>query len=451
MSEYSLKSSPNTDTHYGNHNRTMNEEVMILGAGLAGLGAARELPGARIFEAANHPGGHCYSHELDGVFFDEGAHICHAKDPDWLTLLYQAASDVEQIAACDVRCVRDHLWMGYPVQNNLRHLPLSERITALKDFVRAISDPSCGTPTHFLEWCRSQYGDYLTEVFYRVYTDKYWRVGMEELGVDWLGGRLLPSQIERIIEGAFSEPSESQAVFAQFHYPARGGFYAFFSPLFQDQPITYHARAIELNIDRREVVFDNGLVESYDALATSIPLPELVGMIPSVPDSLQSAVAMLRHTQLLVVNMIIDRPSISPCHWFYIYDSDIDVSRVKVNSNIAPRSVPVGRTALQCEIFRRADEPMPANELTDRAVLDMAKLFDFDVSKDVRAIKSVHISHAYVISDLQRAAAIDTIIPWLEERGIYTMGLFGRWKFIWSDAAFRSGQETAGRILARCK
>ena len=429
----------------------MNEEIIILGAGVAGLGAMRALPGARVFEAASHPGGHCYSHELDGVYFDEGAHICHAKDPDWLKLLYGAAGDVEKISACDVRNVWRDQWIGYPVQNNLRDLPLTERTKALKDFVRAVSEHRGAAPANYLEWCRTQYGDFLTDHFYRLYTDKYWRVGMEELGTDWLGGRLLPSQIDRIVEGAFSEPCDSQAVFAQFHYPARGGFYAFFESLFKDQSITYNEQAIAVNADRREVVFQSGRVESYEALASSIPLPDLVRMMPSVPGEVQAAAAALRHIQLLVVNLIIDRPDLTPCHWFYIYDPDVDVSRVKVNSNVAPRSVPTGRTALQCEIFRRMDESMPEEELTHKAISDLAKLLRFDPAKDVCAIKSVPVSHAYVISDLQRPAAVETIIPWLEERGIYPMGLFGRWKFIWSDAAFSSGQETAQRILNRLK
>ena len=427
----------------------MNEEILILGAGVAGLGAARALPGARVFEAADHPGGHCYSHELDGIYFDEGAHICHAKDPDWLKLLYAAAGDVERISACDVSNHWQGHWVGYPVQNNLRDLPLTERITALKDFVRAIQDPSVDAPANYLDWCRKQYGDYLTDQFYRLYTDKYWRVGMEELGTDWLGGRLLPSQIDRIIEGAFAAPADSQAVFAQFHYPAQGGFYAFFKPLYAELNITYASPAVEIRSARQEVVFADGRIESYEALASSVPLPDMVRMISDAPAAVQAAAAQLRHIQLLVVNLVVDRPVLSPFHWFYIYDQDIDVSRVKVNSNVAPRSVPPGRTALQCEIFRRTDEPMPVEELTDKAIGDMARLLGFDPATELRAHKAVPVSHAYVISDLQRVAAVDTIIPWLEARGIYPMGLFGRWKFIWSDAAYQSGEETAQRIKGR--
>lgn len=423
-----------------------HDDIIILGAGLAGLGCARALPGARVFEAQSHPGGHAYSHEVDGVHFDEGAHICHAKDPEWLKQLYAAAGDVEQFAASKVSNHWHGQWITYPVQNNLHELPLDVRVAALKGFVHALAGRSQNEPANYLEWCRAQYGEYLTEQFYRLYTDKYWRVPMEELGTDWLGGRLLPSQIDRIIEGALGKPQESQAVFAQFHYPARGGFYAFFRPLFESLDARYDMRVSEVRPDRKQVVFENGETEDYEKLASSLPLPDLVRLLPDAPTDVRVAGERLRHVQLLCVNMIVDRAGLTPHHWFYIYDQDIDVSRVKVISNVAPQSVPEGRTALQCEIFRRMDEPRPANELVAKAVKDIGRLLGFDPKRDVRAVQPVHVPHAYVISDLNRSAAVDTIIPWLEARDIYPMGLFGRWKFIWSDAAFRSGEEMASRI-----
>lgn len=423
-----------------------DSDVMILGAGLAGLGCAHELPGARIFEGAPHPGGHAYSHEVDGVYFDEGAHICHAKDPDWLKRLYEAAGKVEKIGISRISSHWKKQWITYPVQNNLHELPVRERIEALKGFVNALSDRGNEEPAHYLDWCRTQYGDFLTEEFYKVYTDKYWRVPMEQLGTDWLGGRLLPSQIDRIIEGAFGNPMESQAVFAQFHYPAKGGFYAFFRPMFEQLNVAFNKRVVELRPNKRAVVFDDGEVVSYGRLATSIPLPAMIGMIPDAPKDIRRAARLLRHIQLLCVNIIVDRPNMSPYHWFYVYDQDIDVSRVKVNSNVAPQSVPAGRTALQCEIFRRMDEPLPVEELADKAVRDMGKLLGFDPERDVRVMQPVLIPHAYVVSDLHRADAVDILIPWLEAQDIYPMGLFGRWKFIWSDAAYQSGSDLGRRL-----
>ena len=173
--------------------------TVILGAGLSGLGCARNIPGARIFEAQSHAGGHAYSHELDGVFFDEGAHICHSRDPEWLKQLFKNAGAVEHVAQSDVASYWHGRWITYPTQNHLRDLAEEDRIAALSDFVEAQTRASGESPANYREWLEGQYGTFLTERFYSEYTKKHWRVPMEELGTDWLGGRVLPSQIPRPI------------------------------------------------------------------------------------------------------------------------------------------------------------------------------------------------------------------------------------------------------------
>jgi len=120
----------------------------------------------------------------------------------------------------------------------------------------------------------------------------------------------------------------------------------------------------------------------------------------------------------------------------------VDVSRVKVMSNVAPVASRKGTTALQCEIFRRMDEDLPVEELTEKAARDLGRLLGFKQT-DIHAISSIPVSHSYVISDHNREAASNTIISWLEENDIYPVGLFGKWKFIWSDAAYISGAMTA--------
>ncbi len=423
----------------------MKSNVVILGAGLSGLGCARALPGAKVFEAGAHPGGHAYSHELGGVHFDEGAHICHAKDQSWLDLLYRQAGPVECIEKSRVRNFWRGHWTTYPVQNHLNELPVETRTKALTDLVAAQVEFKGHEPKNYHEWLLGQYGRFLTDNFYSEYTAKYWRVPMAELGLDWLGGRLLPAQVERIVAGALAKQDEKQSTFAKFHYPARGGFFAFFAPLYRELNIAFGHRATRVDAARRQVTFENGRTENYDALASSIPLPELVKIIADAPDAVRAAAARLRHVQLLCVNMLINRPSLSSDHWFYIYDPDIDIARVSVASNLAPASAPPGVTALQAEIFRRHDEPMDEAALAAKAVRDLGRVLNF-AADDVRMVKPVRVPYSYVISDLHRASSVDVIAKWLDQHRIFPMGLFGAWKYVWSDVAFRSGEATASRI-----
>ncbi|MCS6772441.1 MAG: FAD-dependent oxidoreductase [Kiritimatiellae bacterium] len=422
-----------------------------MGAGLTALGVARHLSDAVIFEASDHVGGHAYSHEQHGVFFDEGAHICHAKDEAWLKLLYAQAGAVRRIEQSRVGCWWHGHWLTYPVQNHLRDLPADLRIRALDDLVKAQVAHQGKTAANYEEWCRFQYGDYLTDQFYREYTDKYWRVPMAEMGTDWLAGRLLPSQLSRIIHGAIAPLDEKQAVFSLFHYPERGGFFAFFKGLYEGLDIRLNRRAVCLDCKTRTIGFADGSETRYESLVSTIPLKELVAITVDAPPEVREAAVGLRCTQLLCVNLVIEKSDLTPYDWFYIYDADIDVARVKVTSNVAPNSVPTGTTVLQTEQFVRDDESFDIPARVAKTVRDLARVLKFDPERMVRAAAHVHVRHAYPIPMQDREERARRIIQWYESRGVYPAGLFGRWKYLWSDQAYSSGRELAASLSASVK
>jgi protoporphyrinogen oxidase len=420
--------------------------VVLLGAGLSGLGCARQLPGARIYEAQAYAGGHARSHAAGGFHFDEGAHICHSRDQNYLDMVFESAGEVKHVATSNVVNRREGKWITYPVQNHLHELEPQERAEALIGFVNAQIERAGIEPRHYLDWCLNQYGEFLTEKFYALYTAKYWRTPMEELATDWLSGRLLPSQVNRVIAGAIAAQPDDQAVFAAFHYPERGGYFGFFNNLYEGLNITLNARAVEIDASRRFVTFANGERQDFTELVSSISLPSLVGMIKDAPSSVREAASLLRHTQLLCVNLVINRPRLTDLHWFYIYDEEIEASRVSVASNLGNEPAAAEKTALQAEIFRRDDEQVNVEQLVENTIEHLTKALGFS-REEIETVKPVLVPHAYIISDLRRAGAVQHIHEWLAGQGIHCTGLLGKWRFIWSDAAFRDGVATAQEVM----
>lgn len=420
----------------------MQRDTIIIGAGLAGIGAAHKIPGAVIYEAKDHPGGHAYSHLQDGVHFDEGAHICHAKDVQWLERLQRNAGRSVRIEQSLVANYWHGHWVTYPVQNHLRDLPVEERIRALTEIIAAQRQPD-RCPANYEEWCRYQYGDFLTDRFYREYTDKYWRTPMTSMDTDWLAGRLLPSQLDRIIHGSIVPLDEKQSVFSSYLYPASGGFFSFFRDFYRDVDIRLGHRVVRVEPAKGTVTFANGALVSYRRLISTMPLNALVSAIPDAPDRIRADASTLRHTQLIGINIVVGKPALVPHHWFYIYDGDIDVSRVKVLSNIIPDSLPAGKTVLQAEIYRRDDEVFDADALKKKCVSDLGRILGFDPLCDVESIGHIVVTHAYTIPTLGRQAAVDRISAWLESQGIITAGLYGKWKYVWSDQAYAAGEAAA--------
>jgi len=417
----------------------LNRNVIVLGAGLSGLGFARHWPGCRVFEADGEPGGHARSHEFGGAWFDRGAHICHSQDEAWLKLV-GAATPLREMAKSTVLNHKAGRWFAYPVQNHLFDLTPADRAVALRDFQAAQEKYRGREPQNYEEWCRFQYGDFLVENFYRLYTAKYWHVPMAELATDWLGGRLLPSQVANIVAGAKGPVEEKQAVFRTFRYPRRGGFFAMLAPLADGVDLHLNQRAARVDAVRRRVGFASGLETDYDVLVSTIPLPDLVGMIPDAPADVRAAATKLRALRQYCANLVVDRERLSPANWFYVYDPEIDVSRVSFPFSLSGESN--GQTAIQAEIFRPQSASPDESALLEKALADLGRLLKYS-GTDVRAAEIRSYSRSYVVSDLARAAAVRHVRAWLRGRGIETIGLFGAWEYVWSDRAFAGGRALA--------
>lgn len=416
-----------------------DRHVIVLGGGLAGLGFARHYPGCRVFEAEAETGGHAQSHEFAGAWFDRGAHICHSQDKAWLELVC-AHTPMHELTKSTVLNHKAGRWFAYPVQNHLADLAPAERDAALKDFLSAQEKYRGQTPRNYEEWCRFQYGDFLVENFYRLYTAKYWHVPMAELATDWLGGRLLPSQVENIIAGAQGHQEEKQAVFSRFRYPKQGGFHAMLARLSEGVDVRLSKRAVRVDAANRRVAFADGTEAGYEALVSTIPLPHLVAMIPEAPADVRAAAGKLRALRQYCVNLVVKREFLSAANWFYVYDADIAVSRVSFPFSLSGEVR--DRTAIQAEIFVPGEARPDEEALRERAVADVARLLKFDLA-DVAAAEIQCYPYSYVVSDLNRAAAVDTVRGWLRGQGIETAGLFGNWAYVWSDRAFALGRALA--------
>ncbi|HEX9289823.1 MAG TPA: NAD(P)-binding protein, partial [Anaeromyxobacteraceae bacterium] len=66
-------------------------DILILGAGLAGISAALHAKGPyRLVERSERAGGLCKTDERGGFCFDATGHWLHLRDPDMRTLAEQA-------------------------------------------------------------------------------------------------------------------------------------------------------------------------------------------------------------------------------------------------------------------------------------------------------------------------------------------------------------------------
>src|SRR3989441_3779794 len=103
-------------------------EIAVLGAGMAGFGAAHRLhtAGARatLYEKRGHYGGHTSSYRFDGgFFFDEGPHVSFTQDERIPQLFAQNVNRDYQTLTTPGNNYWKGYWINPPPQCNLYRLP----------------------------------------------------------------------------------------------------------------------------------------------------------------------------------------------------------------------------------------------------------------------------------------------------------------------------------------
>ncbi len=411
------------------------DNFIILGAGLSSIGFYNGVKRGVVYESKDKAGGHIKSVKIGNYFFDQGAHICHSKNSYWNKLINSDSETINKIKG-NVMNYKDGDIFGYPVQNNLFELDKKTRIKSLKSL---IEKKDLKNITNYKDWLIFQYGSYLTDKFYTPFTHKYWRTSPDKLSIDWLKGRLIPVDLNKIIDGAFEKPVNSQAVFNDFKYPKYGGFNAFFNQLIKEIPVKLNMKATNIDLINKKIQFNDDIKMDFDKIVSSIPLNELINIIEDVPNKVLTAANNLLYLNLIQINIVLKKTDkkFNNIHWFYVYDENIDISRITIISNVSGYKKN-NEVVIQAEIFRRSDEIYDRDELYQKGISDILKIFNTQID-DIVNDRMTFVKYSYVVSDLNKSKNLDIINNFLKKTPISSIGLYGRWNYIWSDIAYMNG------------
>lgn len=428
-------------------------KVTIIGSGLAGVAACDRLMKAgaepTIYEAEEYWGGHTHTEVVEGFVFDEGPHVSFTTDDQVRETFLSGAGAVEEFQASISNYFAGH-WLTHPVQCHLYGLDSGLVTRCIVDFIQAQGSSRVGET--YADWLLATYGATFAETFPSAYTRKYWTVDPSLLTTEWIGPRMYPPKLEEVIRGALSPSFDGEFHYLRgFRYPASGGYQAFMAGMAHPEHIVLGKRLVELDPMARWIRFSDGSELTYEHLISTMPLPDLVRAIPvdKVPAQVRAAADALLCTSVVLVDLAVARPDLSPHHWFYVYDDDVSYSRVHFPHRLAPRNAPEGRGSIQAEIYFSAHRPLPsaAGGLVERTVDELIAMHILSSPADVLWGRQRTVPFANVVFDHQRASALGVIRPWVEQHGITLAGRYGEWGYHWTDDATRSGWSAADQIL----
>jgi protoporphyrinogen oxidase len=429
--------------------------VAVLGSGMAAMGAAHALREAGqtavCLDARDHAGGHTATYAAgDGFLFDDGPHLSFTKDERIAGLL----ADAVQGRYRSVQAIIDNMWQGnrirHPVQLNLHGLPAELIVSVLDDFVAETAAPAREIK-HYKDWLVASYGRTFAETFPIVYGRKYHTTEPENLTTEWLGPRMYRPDLHEMLQGALDAPREHKHYVTEFRYPEHGGFGAYLAGLRRGLDVRLGRGLVGLDPVSRMLRLADGRHVTADAVISSIPLPELIPLIDSVPGEVSAAAEELSFSSAMVVNVGVDREDLSPAHITYFYDEDVVFSRLNFPHMLSPHVVPTGAGSIQAEVYhsdRYRPLAMTPEQTVDRVLSDLLRCGVLRDDDRLLVAEARNVRYANVIWDHQRAAAVATVHDYLDEIGVVRCGRYGDWDHSWTDESFLSGERAGREVMA---
>lgn len=414
----------------------MKRKDIILGAGIAGLGAWYADKNLDIYEASGKAGGLCGGFNIDGFHFDNAVHLSFTQDEFVRGIFSKTKHHVHHPQPLSWYYGK---WLKHPAQNNLYPLEPEEKVQAVKSFLAREQDME---PRNFKEWNRSRYGDYLWKHMFEPYNTKYWCVDMEQLGIGWIGNRLYQPSIDEVLYGSYTDKTPNTYYAPEMRYPATGGYCAFLQPLIseagQKGKIHYGMEAVGIDTDEKKVVFADGSVQYYRKLFSSAPLTQMCQITAAMPRYLAESADKLECTGVVLVSC-----GLRQCNrnqmWFYIYDTDIMAARAYMPSVKSSSNAPQGCASIQFEIyFNKKSVPPKEGECKKNCMYALEKL-GICALHDVVFMDLRVLPYGNAIFKDGTEEVAQQIKGWLHSKDIVPIGRFARWEYLWSDQAFLSG------------
>jgi protoporphyrinogen oxidase len=427
--------------------------IAILGAGMAGFGAAYRLhmAGARavLYERESHHGGHAASYLRNGFIFDDGPHISFTENKRIQELFAESVNhEYETIQARAINYWRGY-WIKHPAQCNLYGLPENVVADILVDFVEAQNNSDTKIRT-YEDWLVATYGRTFAETFPVQYGLKYHTTQADNMTTDWVAPRFYKPNLREIVHGAVSPTTPNVHYVSHFRYPSKGGFVSFLNMFSELTDCLLNHELIRVDPKSRELKFANSRVVSYEYLISSMPLPELIPMIEGVPSDVLEAAQRLACTTCVLVNIAVDRDNISEVHWIYFYDQDFFFTRLSFPHMLSPNNAPPGTGSIQAEIYySKKYRPLDrsAVDCIQPVIRDLRRCGLLQKNDTILSTEARTIPYANVIFDLDRPRALSTVKGYLDDIGIVSCGRYGEWGYHWTDDSFINGENAAQTIL----
>ena len=447
------------------------QEVVIIGAGPAGLTAAFELNRrgvpSTVLEATDMVGGISRTVERDGWRFDIGGHRFFTKVPEVEAFWHEILPDEDFLLRPRMsRIYYEGRYYDYPLKplNALRNLGFIEAVRCMASYGWARVRPP--KDQRFLEgWISARFGTRLYHHFFKSYNEKLWGRPASDISADFAAQRIKNLTILNAITTAM-KPKRNQkeitSLIEEFQYPkygpgmmwevcrdkveAQGTKVVMSSPVVRIEHAGGRARSV--------VVTNEGVETVYPCtdVISSMPLPVLLrSMEPEPHAAVLAAADGLTFRDFLTIALVVPEKYSFPDNWIYIHSPKVKVGRIQNFGSWSPYLIKEGRTCLGLEYFVFEGDDywvMRDEDLVELGKRELAVLGLVDAGK-VEAGYVVRMPKAYPVYDEKYRANVEVLKAWLAEHAsnVHPVGRNGMHKYNNQDHSMFTAMLTVENIV----
>ena len=340
----------------------------------------------------------------------------------------------------------------YPIENDLAALPLPLRADALMSLLQAQDHQI--EPTNLADWFKAHFGDVLVANYFRPYNEKVWNVPLETLSMSW-ADRIPCPPLEDVVRGALGQLSEGYLHQLYYSYPLRGGYSALMNAWAGGIP----ANRLLLGSSVTEVqpTPDGVLVKTpshewrFEQVVSTLPLHDLVRMVPNVPASVVNSVSRLIVNPMIVATLGFRGEDPNQFTAVYVPDDDYLVNRVSYPAVFSPNNAPPGCFSIQAELTTAPDSELLAwnDDAVLAHVLDGLRKRSLVPDRAELVFTRVErYGYAYVVYTQGYEKDLRVATDWFASHGILLHGRFGSHQYVNVDGCLGSSIELARTLGA---
>lgn len=465
--------SSSTDTNTEPNPTDERPEVVVIGAGPAGLTAAFQfhkygVP-STILEADDMVGGISRTAQRNGWRFDIGGHRFFTKVQPVEDLWHEILPDEDFLMRPrKSRIFYEGKYYDYPIKamNAFRNLGPVEAVRCVGSYVAARARPP-KDQTNYEGWLVARFGWRLYRTFFKTYTEKLWGVPVSDMPADWAAQRVKGLSLGNAIVNAL-KPNRNQkeitSLIEEFQYPkygpgmmwevCRDKVVADGSTVAMETTVTCirhrDGKAYEVDATDKD---GNVTTHPADHVISSMPISQLLeAMDPPVPAEVRKAAEDLRYRDYMIVALVLPEEMVTfDDNWIYIHDPKVRTMRIQNFGSWSPYMVKEGRNTLGLEytVWEGDDEwNSPDDKLIERAKQELEQL-NLASAGEIHEGYVVRQAKAYPIYDDRYRANVDVLRAWLGEHtaNVHPVGRNGMFRYNNQDHSMFTAMLTVENIM----